>query len=59
MLYFWSYELLVFLVLLNFLLAIIVDAFAEVKERTRETTGGERGFRVVGACGEASEHGRV
>lgn len=29
-LFFWSYELLVFMVLLNFLLAIIVDAFSEV-----------------------------
>lgn len=27
------------MVLLNFLLAIIVDAFSEVKERTKETTG--------------------
>jgi hypothetical protein len=38
-LFFWSYELLVFMVLLNFLLAIIVDAFSEVKENTQETTG--------------------
>jgi len=38
-LFFWSYELLVFMVLLNFLLAIIVDAFAEVKEATSETSG--------------------
>lgn len=29
-LFFWTYELLVFMVLLNFLLAIIVDAFSEV-----------------------------
>lgn len=29
-LFFWTYMLLVFLVLLNFLLAIIVDAFSEV-----------------------------
>jgi hypothetical protein len=28
----WSYELLVFMVLLNFLLAIIVDAFSEVRQ---------------------------
>ena len=38
-LFFWSFELLVFMVLLNFLLAIIVDAFSEVKETTHETTG--------------------
>ena len=37
-LFFWSFELLVFLVLLNFLLAIIVDAFSVVKENTSETT---------------------
>ena len=30
-LFFWTYMLLVFLVLLNFLLAIIVDAFSEVR----------------------------
>jgi hypothetical protein len=29
--YFWSYQILVFMILLNFLLAIIVDAFGEVK----------------------------
>ena len=39
-LFFWTYELLVFMVLLNFLLAIIVDAFSEVKENTHETIGG-------------------
>ena len=39
-LFFWSFELLVFMVLLNFLLAIIVDAFSEVKENAHETTGG-------------------
>eukprot|EP00892_Ulva_mutabilis_P001573 jgi/Ulvmu1/11416/UM075_0078.1 len=33
-LYFWSFELVVFMVLMNFLLAIIVDAFCEVKEAT-------------------------
>eukprot|EP00873_Tetraselmis_striata_P015466 jgi/Tetstr1/435730/TSEL_024629.t1 len=38
-LFFWSFELLVFMVLLNFLLAIIVDAFSEVKENTTEQTG--------------------
>ncbi|PNW70325.1 hypothetical protein CHLRE_17g715300v5 [Chlamydomonas reinhardtii] len=38
-LWFWSYELLVYMVLLNFLLAIIVDAFSEVKEKTHETVG--------------------
>jgi len=38
-LWFWTYELLVFMVLLNFLLAIIVDAFSEVKEKTEETVG--------------------
>lgn len=32
-LFFWTYMLLVFLVLLNFLLAIIVDAFSEVGHR--------------------------
>lgn len=30
-LFFWTFELLVFMVLLNFLLAIIVDAFSVVK----------------------------
>eukprot|EP00887_Chlorella_sp_A99_P002467 scaffold10.g2467.t1 len=39
MLFFWSFEVLVFLVLLNFLLAIVVDAFSCVKERTTDTTG--------------------
>ena len=34
-LFFWSYELLVFMVLLNFLLAIIVDAFSEVRAGSR------------------------
>lgn len=38
-LYFWSYMVLVFLILLNFLLAIIVDAFSVVKEATQERTG--------------------
>ncbi|GMH41042.1 hypothetical protein BSKO_08952 [Bryopsis sp. KO-2023] len=38
-LFFWSFELLVFMVLLNFLLAIIVDAFSEVKENTSDMTG--------------------
>ncbi|KAL6749264.1 hypothetical protein V8C86DRAFT_2852326 [Haematococcus lacustris] len=38
-LFFWSFELLVYMVLLNFLLAIIVDAFSEVKEKTHETVG--------------------
>lgn len=38
-LFFWSFELLVFLILLNFLLAIIVDAFSEVKDQTKEQTG--------------------
>jgi hypothetical protein len=38
-LFFWSFELLVFLILLNFLLAIIVDAFGEVKEQQKEQTG--------------------
>jgi hypothetical protein len=33
----------VFLVLLNFLLAIIVDAFGEVKSRTTDTTGMQTG----------------
>ncbi|KAF5834587.1 hypothetical protein DUNSADRAFT_8712 [Dunaliella salina] len=37
--FFWTYMLLVFMVLLNFLLAIIVDAFSEVKEQTHETVG--------------------
>jgi hypothetical protein len=39
MFFFWSFMVLVFMILLNFLLAIIVDAFSEVKERTKETTG--------------------
>lgn len=38
-LFFWSYMLLVFLILLNFLLAIIVDAFSEIKGATHEQTG--------------------
>lgn len=38
-LFFWSFELLVFMVLLNFLLAIIVDAFSEVKGSTADMTG--------------------
>ncbi len=38
-LFFWSYMLLVFMVLLNFLLAIIVDAFSEVKGDTAEKVG--------------------
>lgn len=37
--FFWTFELLVFMVLLNFLLAIIVDAFSVVKENTSESTG--------------------
>lgn len=35
--FFWSFEVLVFLVLLNFLLAIIVDAFAEARGRAWTT----------------------
>ncbi len=42
-LFFWSYELLVYMVLLNFLLAIIVDAFSEVKEKTHETVRARHG----------------
>jgi phenylpyruvate tautomerase PptA (4-oxalocrotonate tautomerase family) len=38
-LFFWTYMILVFLVLLNFLLAIIVDAFSEVKKKTSDTIG--------------------
>lgn len=38
-LFFWSFEILVFLILLNFLLAIIVDAFSAVKENTTESIG--------------------
>lgn len=38
-LFFWTFELLVFMVLLNFLLAIIVDAFSMVKDNTSESTG--------------------
>ena len=38
-LFFWSYMILVFMVLLNFLLAIIVDAFSEIKENTTEHVG--------------------
>lgn len=37
-LYFWSFELVVFMVLMNFLLAIIVDAFCEVKEATSSSS---------------------
>jgi hypothetical protein len=42
-LYFWSFMILVFMILLNFLLAIIVDAFSEIKNATKERTGGWRG----------------
>jgi len=35
--YFWSYQILVFMILLNFLLAIIVDAYAEIKDAAHET----------------------
>lgn len=45
MLYFWSFMILVFLILLNFLLAIIVDAFSEIKEATKERTGEPRHSR--------------
>jgi hypothetical protein len=38
-LYFWSFMILVFMILLNFLLAIIVDAFSEIKGATKERTG--------------------
>lgn len=63
-LFFWSFELLVFMVLLNFLLAIIVDAFSEVKENTTEQTGlhtevgqmiAEK-WRSVTACFGRSQH---
>lgn len=37
--FFWSYEILVFMILLNFLLAIIVDAFSDVKSQIEETRG--------------------
>ena len=37
--FFWSYEILVFMILLNFLLAIIVDAFSDVKSQIEETQG--------------------
>ena len=43
MVFFWSFMVLVFMILLKFLLAIIVDAFSEVKERTKETTGKQDG----------------
>lgn len=39
-LFFWTYMLLVFLVLLNFLLAIIVDAFTEVRRGKPPGAGG-------------------
>jgi hypothetical protein len=45
-LYFWSFMILVFLILLNFLLAIIVDAFSEIKETTKERTGGRPAGRT-------------
>uniref|UniRef100_A0A061RIA9 Polycystin cation channel family n=1 Tax=Tetraselmis sp. GSL018 TaxID=582737 RepID=A0A061RIA9_9CHLO len=63
-LFFWTFELLVFMVLLNFLLAIIVDAFSEVKENTTEHTGmhtdlgqmlSEK-WRSVTACFGRSQH---
>lgn len=38
-LFFWTYALLVFMILLNFVLAIIVDAYSEIKEESKETTG--------------------
>eukprot|EP00959_Pyramimonas_sp_CCMP1952_P085024 1777824-Pyramimonas_sp.AAC.1 len=34
--YFWSYQILVFMILLNFLLAIIVDAYGEIKEESHD-----------------------
>merc|ERR1711966_302280 len=37
--FFWTYEILVFMILLNFLLAIIVDAFSDVKGKIDETQG--------------------
>jgi len=37
--FFWSYEILVFMILLNFLLAIIVDAFSDVKSQIEESRG--------------------
>mmetsp|Transcript_10216 Transcript_10216/g.33452 ORF Transcript_10216/g.33452 Transcript_10216/m.33452 type:complete len:1592 (+) Transcript_10216:74-4849(+) len=38
-LWFWSYNILVLMIMLNFLLAIICDAFSEVKGEASETTG--------------------
>eukprot|EP00899_Mesostigma_viride_P014599 jgi/Mesvir1/2313/Mv19344-RA.2 len=35
--FFWTYEMLVFLVLLNFLLAILIDAFTEIAEDARDS----------------------
>jgi len=50
-LYFWSYMILVFLILLNFLLAIIVDAFSEIKETTKERTGeAKRSHSQITSC---------
>ena len=37
--FFWTFEVLVFLVLLNFLLAIVFDAFCEVKESSFDPKG--------------------
>lgn len=37
--FFWSYAILVQQILLNFVLAIIVDAYSEVKEQSQETVG--------------------
>ena len=37
--FFWTFEVLIFLVLLNFLLAIVFDAFCEVKESSPNSKG--------------------
>eukprot|EP00238_Polyblepharides_amylifera_P010194 CAMPEP_0196599430 /NCGR_PEP_ID=MMETSP1081-20130531/94852_1 /TAXON_ID=36882 /ORGANISM="Pyramimonas amylifera, Strain CCMP720" /LENGTH=1166 /DNA_ID=CAMNT_0041925201 /DNA_START=11 /DNA_END=3511 /DNA_ORIENTATION=+ len=34
--YFWSYQILVFMILLNFLLAIIVDAYSDIKAEAHD-----------------------
>lgn len=54
MLFFWSFEILVFLVLLNFLLAIIVDAFGDIKGGAGARAGWSRACKAwlqKGTCG--------
>ena len=36
-LFFWSYIIIVFFILLNIFLAILIDAYAEIKSKTTQT----------------------